>query len=488
MSLTASIIHARKPRRVVGTLLAAIMVLATGCGHARGSRDALGGGAVPEHRETPPPVDVVGAYHRAGLLAHGEPLPFTGRVVNLATATPDTTLVLLTVGLPSGGLTFTHSGDSYRAAYEVTVVAATNGMAVDSATVEEDVVVSTFRESVRADESILFQRELRLAPGSYTLRLRLRDVRGRNEGADTVMVVVPRLVAGTLGTPAPYYEMVGRATLAAEPRLLVAPRATAVFGQDSALLVYLEGYPGPRGVDARVGTPVRLAMRDEGGVEVWRDMTMLTVPGGADTSVMSGDRVLASGRARLPVARLGVGASTLHVWRGDGGDSVSMPLFVTFGDDIPAVTFDDMLGYLRFFTSPARLESLRSVLPEERGSAWAAFLASVEEVEGVSGERALRDYFARIQVANQRYRDGAGPGWLSDRGMVFVAFGDPDQVESSPSSTIIQRGDMERWIYRERGLRLEFQDVNGTGQWRFAPASGAAFRDALAHLRSASAR
>jgi len=476
----------------VAALLLATLVVA-GCWHPGGGGSAeLGDGVVPEWRETPPPPpDVVAGYRRSGLLAHGEPFPFTGRVVHLATTTPDTTLVLLTVGIPSRGLTFTHSGDSYRAAYEVTVVAARDGVAVDSATVEERVVVSTFRESVRTDESILFQRQLRVPPGSYALRVRVRDARGAHEGADTVMVEVPRLVAGTLGTPAPYYEVLPRATVASTPRLLVAPRATVVFGQDSLLPIYLEGYsleghPAATEGDAVTGAPVWLLVRDEGGVEVWRDSMTLTTVGPVE--VESGGRLLESGVMRVPVARLGIGVSTLHAWRAGTGDSVSAPLFLTFGNDLPAVTFDDMLGYLRFFTSPRRLEALREVAPEERGRAWTGFLAAVGEADGMSGEQALRSYFARIQVANQRYRDGAGPGWLSDRGMVFVAFGDPDQVQESTSPTMIQRGDVERWIYHGRGLRLEFQDPDGTGQWRFTPASGAAFRDALAHLRSASGR
>lgn len=474
--MTPTLCH-RSARTLAG-VLAALAV--AGCG-MMGGRTEVPGAAAPERMESPPPPDVVGTYRRSGLLAHGEPLPFTGRVVHLATPTPDTTLALVTIALPNRALTFAHSGDSYRAAYEVTMVVARDGVVVDSVRAEETVVVPSFRESVRVDESILFQRQLRLAPAGYELRLLVRDPRGARTGTDTMMVDVPRLVAGTLGTPAPYYEMERRAAFAAAPRLLVTPRATVLFGREAGLPVYVEGYLDPDAAD-RMEPMVLAAVRGEDGVDAWRDSVALTR--GEGVGARSGGRLFASGALTLPAARLGVGAATLRMWPSGGGDTVSVPIFVTFGDALPAATFDDMLSYLRYFASPARLEALRRTAPGERGAAWAAFLTTVGELEGTSGEQALRDYFSRIQVANQRYRDAAGPGWLSDRGRAFVAFGEPDQVEELSRPGMFQHGEVQRWSYAVRRLRLEFQDATGTGQWRLTPAGTAAFQDALARLRS----
>lgn len=474
----------RLPRAAAVVLAAMIPALAlTGC-QGPGAGQRAGTRALPVRTDTPPPPpDVVSAYRHAGLLAHGDPLPFAARVIHLASSSPETTLVLVTLALPSRSLTFAHSGDSYRAGYEVTVATAQGPRLMDSTTAREAVVVPSFRETVRTDESILFQRQLRLAPGVHELRLGVRDEGSGRVGTDTITMHVPRLDAGTLGTPAPYHVSEPRPTVASPPRLLVTPRATLTFSRDTVLRVYVEGYGAAGGEDGAASRITVLAtVSGEDGAEVWRDSATLapTMGGGS----LSGGRELASGTLTLPAARLGMGAAVLHVWRPAGGDTVHAPLFITFGDALPAATFEDMLGYLRFFAAPSRLEALRRASSDERGAAWAALLDAAGGADGTSGEQVLQRYFARIQVANQRYRDEAGPGWLSDRGMVFTALGDPDLIEEPSRLGPFQQGGLQRWSYRELRLQLEFQDAAGFGHWRLTPASEVAFRATLARMRA----
>src|SRR6476619_6731856 len=45
-----------------------------------------------------------------------------------------------------------------------------------------------------------------------------------------------------------------------------------------------------------------------------------------------------------------------------------------------------------------------------------------------SRKRQLTKIYSRIQIANGQFRMDHIPGWLSDRGMVYVALGEPDQV------------------------------------------------------------
>jgi GWxTD domain-containing protein len=452
-----------KPSAVLPLLLAGVAA----CG---GGRRAVEADAPPprvaDRRSAPPPApDPVKAYRGAGLIAHGAPFPLTGRISFVGGPTPDTTFVLLTLALPSRALTFTHASDSYRAEYEVRAEARRGADTAASVEAVEKVVVPNFRETARTDESVIFQQVLRLAPGDYDLRLRLRDLGSDRGVADSAALRVPRLADGTLGTPIPYYEAVVRTGRTTVPRLLVTPRATVTFGQDSVLPVYVEGY----GTGAQ---QVRAAVLGEAGSVLWRDSLSLTPREGS----------LASGVVELPVSNLGIGAVTLAVWRPGAADTVRSPLFVSFGDDLPAATFEDMVSYLRYFTSPQRLERLRRAPVSERGRAWAEFLAATDPDHATAGHRELQAYFTRLQVANQRYRDEGGPGWLSDRGMVYTAFGDPDQVYEPTSNRIGARNRMQVWIYRDRQLQLEFRDASGFDRWRMVPSSETSFRMALTRL------
>jgi GWxTD domain-containing protein len=408
----------------------------------------------------------VGAYRSAGLIAHGGPFPVTGRVSFVAGPTPDTTFVVLTLALPSRALTFSHVGDHYQAEYEVRAEVARGADTALALTATEEVVVPNFRETTRGDESVLFQQVLRIAPGDYAMRLRLRDLGSERGVADTSTLRVPRLAAGTIGTPIPYYEALVRPERAAVPRLLVMPRATATFGTDSVLPVYVEGYgDGPQ----RVQTAV---LGETGGV-LWRD----------SLDLQPRAEGLASEVLSLPVPRLGIGALTLAVWR-PGADTVRTPLFVSFGANLPAATFEDMLSYLRFFTSPSRLDELRRTPVAERGTAWAAFLAETDPDRVTEGHQGLQQYFARMQVANQRYRDDGGPGWLSDRGMVYTALGDPEQIYEPTASQIGMRNRLQVWMYREHQVQLEFRDSSGFDRWQLTPQSEGAFYFALSRLHA----
>lgn len=455
--------------RLVHSGLVVLLAGATACG-GRAAASSAGEAPRPARSRAGAPLpapDPVELYRSMGLIAHGAPMPLTGRVSYVASGDPDTTFVLVTLALPSRALTFSHTGDRYQAAYRVEADVRQGGRETAALSAEEQVVVPNFRETTRGDESVLFQQVLRLAPGVHDMVLRVRDQGSDRAVVDTVDLRVPRLGVGTLGSPIPYYEVVLRSGRAVVPRLLVTPRATVTFGRDSVLPIYLEGYDrGPQTVHALVSAEV--------GGDVWRDSLTLQPRGEGDS--------LAVGVLELPVTRLGIGAVTLRVWRPGATDSVRTAVFVSFGSELPVGSFEDMLSYLRYFTAPQRLERLRATPVAERGRAWSQFLAETDPSPELEGHQGLQQYFARIQVANQRYRDDGGPGWLSDRGMAFVAFGDPDQVYEPNPMAVGQRNRQQIWIYRDEQLQLEYRDVNGFERWEMQPASEAAFQMALRRL------
>ncbi|HYW49015.1 MAG TPA: GWxTD domain-containing protein, partial [Gemmatimonadaceae bacterium] len=138
------------------------------------------------------------------------------------------------------------------------------------------------------------------------------------------------------------------------------------------------------------------------------------------------------------------------------------------------------------FASSSRLSALRTGTPQQRAEAWAAFLRETDPISITPQNEGLRDYFQRIRVANERFRDDGATGWLSDRGSVYVALGEPDQMMdntgSSSDLTIGQRGRVQVWDYTSLRLRLAFQDRSGFGRWQFYANSSNEFQSALQRL------
>ncbi|MDQ6829168.1 MAG: GWxTD domain-containing protein [Gemmatimonadota bacterium] len=229
-------------------------------------------------------------------------------------------------------------------------------------------------------------------------------------------------------------------------------------------MIYLEGY----GLDPRVR--IALTSRNEKDAVAWRDTVALVREG-----------KISSGILAIPLAKIGVGRSMLTASVVDPtsnrarADSVRTPLFVSLGEEWAILGFDEMLSYLRYFAPADRLDALRNAPPEGRAAAWTEFLALSDPVPGTMEHEGLRAYFARLQLANERYRDEAVQGWLTDRGKVFITLGEPDQIVEQAESAVNQRGRAQVWLFGQHQLRLVFIDQTGFGHWRLTVGSESDF-------------
>lgn len=409
-----------------------------------------------------PVPDISELYRQIGLLAAPGAVSFVGRISSFATPSPDTTLVLVSISLPNRALTFAREGERYRAPYEVKVTLDKGDTAAANVDVMEIVRVGSFREINRTDESVIFQHFFHVKPGSYTISAMVRDVGGSRSATQEAPLNVPVLTSGKLSTPLLVYEAKGRTILDSAPSVLASPRSSAVFGRDSTVAIYVEGYgPGTR-------LPVDFVIRNDKGAQVWRDSTALTRRG-----------AVFSGVVNVPISTVGVGIGQVSFTRRDAADTVKTPLFVSFGEDIPLMSFEDMLGFLRFFATPSKLSALRTAPLAARATVWAEFLRSTDPIPETAINEEMQAYFGRIQLANTQFRMDRNPGWLSDRGMVFVALGEPDQIferNTNQSVTTAQMSGTTRlqiWQYRNLSAQLVFYEE--TGRWRLTRPSESEF-------------
>lgn len=93
------------------------------------------------------------------------------------------------------------------------------------------------------------------------------------------------------------------------------------------------------------------------------------------------------------------------------------------------------------------------------------------------------EFYERIAYANEHFTSGI-PGWRTDRGRIYIAWGKPDSIESRPAGGAYDRPawegggttstyPFETWFYRHLdgvgdGVEIEFVDPTGTGEYRIA--------------------
>ena len=444
-------------RRFTPPLLAAVALVV-----ACGSWQRVGTGPEsPSPEQTLTEIfDLTTVYQRLGRLVSGEPLPWVATAATAA-GPGDSTLVIVALSLENRALSFQREEGGFAAQYRVEIAFEREGVPPIVVARDETVRVAAFQETLRAEESILFQQFFHLLPGAWTARLTVRDRRASRQTTGTAPVTVPAYTAGTLSAPILAYSVTGRARRADPLDVLLNPRGTVAYGGDT-LLAYIEGYGLPP------GTRVPVELRDVSDSVVYRGE--LGFAGGQEVE----GSVLRISPDSQPLGEL-----TLAV--GEGPARRQTSALVSFSSAWVITNFDDMLNLLRYFGEDTRVGELRAASPGARPGLWLAFYRDTDPVPITPENEALEAYFSRVATANQRFRDEGLPGWRTDRGEVYIGLGEPD--EGFLTNPTLTEDRTIRWHYIQHRLTVYFQDETGFGRYRLVPESRSEYERVLNRVR-----
>jgi GWxTD domain-containing protein len=411
--------------------------------------------------------DLTSVYRDMGLLTADEPLPFVASVRFLAGPSPDVTMALVGLSLTNKALSFRRVGGVFEAPYRVEIAFRRDGRIIQRHAEDQMVRVEHFPETQRADESVVYQRFVPVPPGDLEITISVRDQNGTNYGQVEGQVVVPGFAQNGLSSLVPAYRAAKRSATTELPDLVVNPRATVPYGTDS-LQFFLEVYDSaPEAV-----VTVRAFVREPELTEVWQD-SVTVGQGGPLASLL-----LAVRPELLPMGELVFEATV-----SGGRDTAKTAILVAFSAQWAVANFDETLSLLRYFGQAEAIAQLRDAPPAERPILWHAFWRATDPNPRTPDHEALEIYFARLQEANELFRESADPGWLTDRGEVLITLGPPDEIFDS-SSDLQDRGiRLIRWVFTSDRVTLDFVDDTGFGQFRLTQRSRADYMIALNRLR-----
>lgn len=197
----------------------------------------------------------------------------------------------------------------------------------------------------------------------------------------------------------------------------------------------------------------------------WRLMTM------AQAEVRSGSRNLASSPTgvtdvivELPLEDLWMGTYELELvcrlgkWKTERRASFEMDeTRVSMGADFQATV--DMV---RIIADDEEVEKLEDVPAEDRQRAWDEFWKGRDPTPDTVKNEFKEEFFRRVRHANRTY-GVLEPGWRSDRGRIYIRYGQPDQIETFPQN--IDSPPYEIWDYFRLRARFVFVDYEGFGRY-----------------------
>jgi GWxTD domain-containing protein len=411
------------------------------------------------------PPDNSDTYRSAGFLVGAGAIPFVGMVRYAATEFLDSTAVVIALSVPPRSLSFVRAGDRYAAYYAMRIDVLRGDAIVRSERPNGEVRVASFAETTRGEEGVIFQRTLRMSPGTYVLRVTAQDSLGTGTGTANATITVPSMSNGVVAPIMPVFMAEPRQARNAPLAIVANPRATVRYGRDSLLELYVESY-GPAAPDSLVITAHAIGARD----------TLA-----ADTVVTSRALAIRSGRATLPVYRLGLGQIEVMLSRGDGHPLDSLTAMVNLAVDMPVNSVPELIDALRYFASDADIQRLRSASPAARPGVWAALVRRTDPNQATPDNEALLEYARRLRVAERLFREGTKHGWQTSRGSVVAALGEPDYMTEPQPADTLGSSKVITWEYRRHRLYLNFTDLDGPpGTWRLTPLSEQDFRALVA--------
>ncbi len=117
---------------------------------------------------------------------------------------------------------------------------------------------------------------------------------------------------------------------------------------------------------------------------------------------------------------------------------------------------------LRYIATAEEMKKLKSLPVAEREAGWKEFWQYKDENPNTEINETMERYMAGIEYAEEHFSH-SDRGWESDRGMVYIKNGPPDEIESHPFELHTEA--YEIWYYYKLNLKFIFMDLYGTGRY-----------------------
>jgi GWxTD domain-containing protein len=400
-------------------------------------------------------------YRSMGRLASSPPLIFVGAVA-VAAGPGDSVKAILGLSMENRALSFRKDGSTFLAEYRVEMYLDSPDAPPIRFARDQEVRVAEFSETLRNDESVLFQQLFHLKSGEYHITVSVRDpASGRQSQADANFTA-PNFGPASYSAPILAYQVTGRRSRDQNLELVLSPRGTVAYGGDT-LLALVEGYnyAGP--------TAVPFEIIDNMDSVVTRDTLRFT-----------GAREVESQVIRIVPDNQPLGELRIRVGKDSAVKQTSA--LVSFSSAWILTNYSEMVDLLRYFGHEEEVKRLKKAPPEERPRLWQEFYKNTDPVPATPENEALEQYFGRMAIANQRFTDEEVPGWRTDRGMVFITLGEPEEIYNGSSTA---QGRVIRWTYTALRLDLVFEDTAGVSRFRLTSDSRAAYERVLTRVRRA---
>ncbi|MDH4157003.1 MAG: GWxTD domain-containing protein [candidate division Zixibacteria bacterium] len=363
-------------------------------------------------------------------------------------------------------LRFERDGSDYVSDYEVSIVVNDNkGNQADFFSSARKYRVPTMEQADSRFDYRVNQVNFDLEPGKYKVEFSLSDHKSDDVLRQDFSVKLKDF--GNKGPQLSGLEFINNVRARGEQpssfdkgKFLVVPSVSNTFGGDEnpRLLFYTEIYQGREPVEqVLVETVVRHAVKGM----VYRDSVYTVLEGPVAREIRD-----ISLEGFLP------GLYELHIYikghRNKKLDKIYKEFSLRWSyTAMLKYDYGKALNLLAYIAEKAELDSLKKLETySDRLEGLNEFWRARDPAPETPENEVKSEFYRRVEVANLRFSYVNREGWRTDRGRIYIQYGEPDELDDYP--VVPNRRPYQEWHYYRDGRyrRFTFVDENSDGDYR----------------------
>lgn len=385
--------------------------------------------------------------------------PYSVDAISFASNTSKQSRLDVFIQVPYENLAFVKKEGVFWASFEMTIdILDSTGQLFNEKLWSEEVKAETFEQSVSPQAYSLVQRVFEIPPGTYSIVTIMRDNETRQSRRLGRKITVSNFSSGQFSLSD--IMLVSRVSNTGEKKTIVPNVSPNVGLISDAFYILFEAY-NESGLDSAKFV-----------VDILNEKTEKA---GEQTQIQN----LVSGRNQILLkiehSTLAIGDYTLYVR--------AFPLHEPPEGEIKYIATTSRAFVIRWHGLPKGIKDIDAAIeqcvyeakdsemshmreaktPEEKQKRFIEFWKKRDPNPNTPRNEKMEAYYARVEYANKTFKHYI-EGWRTDMGMVYIMFGQPNNVERHPFD--VDAKPYEIWTYYDINHSFVFVDQTGFGDFR----------------------
>jgi len=362
------------------------------------------------------------------------------------------------IHVPYDAVQFVKTGQGFEAAYTVTVSVFDEEKKnlITEKIWNEKIVAISFELTNSPENFNLGHRSFDLAPGVYSIKSSLFDKDSKNEYSSESKVVIKEF--NTVPAISDIMLIAKKAIVEGSSKIIPNVSRSVVTDRDP-LATFFEIYS-----DTVYNFFVDYEIFDEKETSIFKTIKEFSVKEGNNQIFHNIDSL-----------KLDLGKDLLKITLRDSSGKVydsSVKYFNSrwAGVPITLTDLDKAIEQLIYLASPEDLSFIKDTeIRMEKAKRFVAFWKKQDPNPADEYNPVLNEYYNRVAYTNQNFTSYSLEGWRSDRGMVLIILGAPDNIDRHPFEYYAKP--YEVWQYYNLNKQFIFIDYTGFGDYRLDPST-----------------